>query len=113
MTDMTLADQLAPNSHLFTLRIWPEDLGGGQIAWRGSVQHANSGEARYFRDWPTLEAFILERLATDLQGKDNDRVATVLSNLVSAFDEAAGTGLWTSGQLLRSCPLAHSPYYDD
>mgnify|MGYP000900012963 FL=1 len=74
MTGNSAADQLAPSSQLFTLRMWPEDLGGGQIAWRGSVQHANSGEARYFRDWPTLETFVEERLAADLQGKDNDRV---------------------------------------
>ena len=70
MTDRSVADQLAPNSHLFTLRIWLEDLGGGQIAWRGSVQHVNSGEARYFRDWPALEAFVEERMAADLRGKE-------------------------------------------
>jgi hypothetical protein len=48
-------------SHLFTLRLWLEDLGGGQTDWRGKVQCVNSGEALYFRDWPTLEAFV-ERL---------------------------------------------------
>ena len=52
------ADRPAQSSHLFMLRLWPEDLGGGQTDWRGKVQHVNSGEARYFRDWPTLEAFI-------------------------------------------------------
>jgi hypothetical protein len=25
---------------------------------RGSVQHMNSGEMRYFRDWATLETFV-------------------------------------------------------
>ena len=45
-------------SHLFMLRLWPEDLGGGRTDWRGSVQHVNSGEVRYFRDWPTLQAFV-------------------------------------------------------
>lgn len=48
----------APSSHLFTLRLWLEDLGGGQTDWRGKVQHVNSGETRYVRDWPTLEAFV-------------------------------------------------------
>ncbi len=52
------ADQPAQASHLFTLRFWPEDLGSGQTDWRGKAQHVNSGEARYFRDWPTLEAFV-------------------------------------------------------
>ena len=55
------ADQ-PPRSHLFTLRLWPEDLGSGQTDWRGKVQYVNSGEARYFRDWPTLEAFLEELL---------------------------------------------------
>ncbi len=52
------AQQPAGISHLFTLRLWPEDLGAGQVDWRGKVQHVNSGETRYFRDWPTLEAFV-------------------------------------------------------
>jgi hypothetical protein len=58
---MAAANEVDPslhNSHLFMLRMWPEDLGSGQTDWRGKVQHVNSGEARYFRDWPTLEAFV-------------------------------------------------------
>jgi len=69
MIGNSVADQLAPNSHLFTMRLWQEDLGSGQIAWRGSVQHANSGEVKYFRDWPALEAFVEERMTADLQRK--------------------------------------------
>ena len=41
------ADRPVGRSHLFMLRLWPEDLGGGQTDWRGSVQHVNSGEVRY------------------------------------------------------------------
>lgn len=41
-------------SHLFTLRVWSEELGDGVVEWRGRVQHVASGEARYFRGWPTL-----------------------------------------------------------
>jgi hypothetical protein len=52
------ADLPVQSSHLFTLRMWPEDLGSGQTDWRGKVQHVNSGEVRYFRNWPTLEAFV-------------------------------------------------------
>jgi hypothetical protein len=58
---MTVKRDAAPplrTSHLFTLRLWPEDLDSGQIDWRGKVQHVNSGEVRYFRDWPTLEVFV-------------------------------------------------------
>jgi len=51
-------DQPEPKTHLFILRLWLEDLGSGQTDWRGKVQYVNSGEVRYFRDWPTVEAFV-------------------------------------------------------
>ena len=51
-------NRAAQGSHLFTMRLWLEDLGNGQTDWRGKVQHVTSGEARYFRDWPTLETFV-------------------------------------------------------
>ena len=50
------------HSQLFTVRVWREDLGDGRIEWRGKVQHTTSGEARYFRDWPMLIAYIQEML---------------------------------------------------
>ncbi len=46
-------------SHLFTLRIWQEELGNGEMEWRSRVHHVMSGEVRYFRDWPSLIAFLL------------------------------------------------------
>ena len=45
-------------SHLFTVRLWLEDLGDGRAEWRGQVQHVLSGETRYFRDWSTLIALL-------------------------------------------------------
>ena len=62
------ADRQGQRSHLFTLRLWPEDVGGGRTDWRGKVQHVNSGEARYFRDWRTLEAFVKDLLRRTEQG---------------------------------------------
>ncbi len=59
------ADHPAPRSHVFILRIWPEEMGGGEIEWRGKVQHVTSGEARYFRDWPTLQTFVEELLRAE------------------------------------------------
>jgi hypothetical protein len=56
-------------SQLFMLRLWQEDLGSGEADWRGKVQHVNSGEAIYFRDWHTLEDF-LEKLAFGINLKD-------------------------------------------
>ncbi len=51
-------EQQQPFSHLFTVRLWQEELGNGQTELRGKVQHVTSGEARYFRDWPALIAFL-------------------------------------------------------
>jgi hypothetical protein len=57
-------DRTSPSltSHLFTVRIWREELGDGRIEWRGKVQHALSGEARYFREWTELIAFMREQI---------------------------------------------------
>ena len=65
-------------SHLFMLRLWPEDLGGGQTDWRGSIQHVSSGEARYFRGWPALEAFVEGFLrSSDPQDKTSEVCETL------------------------------------
>jgi hypothetical protein len=45
------------------VRLWPEELGNGQVEWRGSVQHVTSGQQRYFREWPALVAAVQEMLA--------------------------------------------------
>ena len=58
MVAKTEANQSSQSSYLFMLRLWLEDLGSGQTDWRGKVQHVNSGEARYFRDWSILEFFM-------------------------------------------------------
>ena len=52
-------ERLGATSHLFTVRLWCEDLGAGQVQWRGQVQHVLSGEAHYFQDWPELETHLL------------------------------------------------------
>ncbi len=52
-------------THLFTMRMWAEALGDGQIEWRGKVQHVLSGEARYFRDWDTLITYLQDMLPPD------------------------------------------------
>jgi hypothetical protein len=55
--------QLPSHSHLFTLRVWREDLGHSQSEWRGEVHDVVSGEIRYFREWPTLAAIVQAMLA--------------------------------------------------
>lgn len=46
-------------SSLFTVRVWQEDEGEGETAWRGHVQHVVSGQMRYFQDWPALLEFLM------------------------------------------------------
>ncbi len=45
-------------SHLFIVRIWLENLGDGQMEWRGKAQSIPGGETTYFRDWMALLAFL-------------------------------------------------------
>ena len=52
-------EPLSAPSHLFTVRLWPNDLGEGQVEWRGKVQHVLSGEAHYFREWQELNTHLL------------------------------------------------------
>jgi hypothetical protein len=60
-------------SHLFTVRVWREELGAGRVEWRGKVQHALSGEARYFREWAELVAFVREQVNdTDQTNQANE-----------------------------------------
>lgn len=37
-------------SHLFTVRLWFEDLGEGQYEWRGEVRDVATGHQHFFRD---------------------------------------------------------------
>ena len=45
-------------TRLFTLRMWQEETGDGQLEWRGKVQALPEGEAYYFHDWPGLIAHV-------------------------------------------------------
>jgi hypothetical protein len=57
---------------LFTLRVWREALGEGQVAWRGQVQHVLTGQARYFHGWQML-AGQLESMLSDLEHGSSSR----------------------------------------
>lgn len=59
---MTQVDLEKSGSQLFTLRFWQEDLGAGKTDWRGKIQHINSGDVSYFRDWHALEQFLQDQL---------------------------------------------------
>jgi hypothetical protein len=70
-----MTDEQTPHrTHLFTLRLWTEPLGEGRTEWRGKVQHVLSGEARYFRDWPALVAFLTDTLPRVEELEDSDTI---------------------------------------
>ena len=50
-------------SHLFTIRVWEEEVETNQSEWRGKIQLLSSGEVRYFREWATLVPLLLMMLS--------------------------------------------------
>jgi hypothetical protein len=63
-------DRLVRRSEFFTVRLWPEELGEGEVEWRGRVQHAVSGRTGYFRDWSGLIVFFAEILGAQKARSD-------------------------------------------
>ena len=57
------SSQPLARSHLYTIRLWPEELGDGVWEWRGMVKHVASGEEHYFRDWGTLKELMVSMTA--------------------------------------------------
>jgi hypothetical protein len=55
-------EQQRSNSHLFTVRLWREQLGNNSSEIRCQVRHVASGETRHFRDWPRLTEYLTEKL---------------------------------------------------
>lgn len=53
----------SPTSHLFTVRIWEEEMGPEQTELRGKVQLLTTGETRYFREWAQLVPLLRMMLA--------------------------------------------------
>ena len=56
------------HSHLFTVRLWWEDLGQGRSEWRGMVKLVTNGEEHCFRDWGTLGRLIEGMLSNSPAG---------------------------------------------
>lgn len=53
---------MRPRSHLFTVRVWEEEIRADQSEWRGKIQLFPNGEVRYFRDWPALVPLLIQLL---------------------------------------------------
>lgn len=73
------ASSARPRTHLFTVRVWLEDLGDGRVEWRGQVKHVLSGEARHFRDWATL-AKHLSAMSSSNEGSGSDASVAMKEN---------------------------------
>ncbi|MBM3130508.1 MAG: hypothetical protein FJ009_18005 [Chloroflexi bacterium] len=50
-------------SHLFTIRVWLEEREDGKKEWRGQIRNVTTGNARYFRDWCALIAYLQQATA--------------------------------------------------
>ena len=63
---------LHARSHLFTVRVWEEEIGVDQREWRGKVQLLTSGEVRYFRGWAALAPLLLAMLSESEPDSDSN-----------------------------------------
>jgi len=52
-----------PRSHLFTVRVWKEEIGADRTEWRGKVQLLTNRDVRYFRAWADLVPLLLAMLS--------------------------------------------------
>jgi len=57
-----------PRSHLFLVRMWQEELGDGQVEWRGRALNIAAGNALYFREWEGL----VEAMRRAIQDQKDD-----------------------------------------
>jgi hypothetical protein len=49
-------------AHLFTLRLWSEELDKGEAEWRMQLRSVETGQTHHFRDWPSLVGLLLTML---------------------------------------------------
>jgi hypothetical protein len=49
-------------AQLFTLRIWVTNQDEASLEWRGRLQHIQSGEVQYCKDWESFVSYVEETL---------------------------------------------------
>ena len=59
-------------SQLYTIRLWPEDLGNGQREIRVEVHHVLSGEVRYFRHGRALLEYLVAHEWTEHEWAEHE-----------------------------------------
>ena len=55
-------EQSSYRLHVFTLRVWREQIDGDVGEWLGEVKNTSTGEVRYFRNASSLHDALLELL---------------------------------------------------
>ncbi|MCB9101746.1 MAG: hypothetical protein H6632_19585 [Anaerolineales bacterium] len=60
------------DTQAFIVRIWSEELdrAGNIVAWRGSIEHVNHGERRYFDDLDVVVRYIQQTAGISTQRVD-------------------------------------------
>jgi len=74
--------QSLARSHLYTIRLWQEELGDDAREWRGMVKYVASGEEHYFRDWSALKELMVRMTANP---REDEQIAwgAVIKQLVT------------------------------
>jgi len=62
--------------HIFTLRLWQEELAAGETEWRLQLRSVETGQTHYFRDWPSLVGLLLVMLPSTDGGSQTNRETT-------------------------------------
>ena len=63
-------DSERPHSHLFTIRLWQEQIDSQQTEVRGKVRHVLSGETQYFRRLTGLTEWLAAYFQSIEQGDE-------------------------------------------
>jgi hypothetical protein len=53
------------SAHVFTLRLWQEEVSNGAGEWRLQLCSVETGQTYYFRDWPALISLLLVMVPPD------------------------------------------------
>jgi hypothetical protein len=54
--------ELGTQAQTFTLRIWVTKQKDTTLEWRGRIQHVQSGEVQYCRNWEAFSTYVEEIL---------------------------------------------------
>ena len=69
---------VAPQSFLFTFRLWQSRDAQGDAAWRGKLESVTTGQVRYLNDLQNVTALLRElsrELETETHSQENIHVS--------------------------------------